>query len=203
MSEIRNQDLPLLKVKDLHVYYGAIHAVKGISLEVHEGEIVTLIGANGAGKSTTLNTIAGLLKPRQGSIVLGGVPVDGTGASKMVFKGLSLCPEGRRIFQHMTVRENLEMGAYSRPNEEIEASLEDVFQDMLELAQCEKATQMLAGEIERTRRRVNALEYVMIPEMQETIRYITMKLEENERSTTTRLMKVKDQLLKEAHGYDY
>ena len=113
MSEIKNQDLPLLKVKDLHVYYGAIHAVKGISLEVHEGEIVTLIGANGAGKSTTLNTIAGLLKPRQGSIVLGGVPVDGTGASKMVFKGLSLCPEGRRIFQHMTVRENLEMGAYS------------------------------------------------------------------------------------------
>jgi len=74
MSEIKGQDLPLLKVKDLHVYYGAIHAVKGISLEVHEGEIVTLIGANGAGKSTTLNTIAGLLKPRQGSIVLGGVP---------------------------------------------------------------------------------------------------------------------------------
>ncbi|MBR6965771.1 MAG: ATP-binding cassette domain-containing protein, partial [Clostridia bacterium] len=97
MSENKtvNQDLPLLKVKDLHVYYGAIHAVKGISLEVHQGEIVTLIGANGAGKSTTLNTIAGLLKPRQGSIVLDGVPVDGTGASKMVYKGLSLCPEGR------------------------------------------------------------------------------------------------------------
>ena len=97
MSEVKNQDLPLLKVKDLHVYYGAIHAVKGISLEVREGEIVTLIGANGAGKSTTLNTIAGLLKPRQGSIVLGGVPVDGTNANKMVYKGLSLCPEGRRI----------------------------------------------------------------------------------------------------------
>ena len=80
MSEIKQQDLPLLKVKDLHVYYGAIHAVKGISLEVREGEIVTLIGANGAGKSTTLNTIAGLLKPRQGSIVLNGVPVDGTPA---------------------------------------------------------------------------------------------------------------------------
>ena len=71
-----NQELPLLKVNDLHVYYGAIHAVKGISLEVYENEIVTLIGANGAGKSTTLNTIAGLLKPRRGSIVLGGVPVD-------------------------------------------------------------------------------------------------------------------------------
>ena len=127
MSENNHPDLPLLKVKDLHVYYGAIHAVKGISLEVQEGEIVTLIGANGAGKSTTLNTIAGLLKPRQGSIVLGGIPVDGTNANKMVYKGLSLCPEGRRIFQHMTVRENLEMGAYSRPKEEIEASLEDAF----------------------------------------------------------------------------
>ena len=138
MSEIKAQDLPLLKVNDLHVYYGAIHAVKGISLEVHEGEIVTLIGANGAGKSTTLNTIAGLLKPRQGSIVLCGIPVDGTSASKMVFKGMSLCPEGRRIFQQMTVRENLEMGAYSRPNEEIEASLEDVFKRFPRLKEREK-----------------------------------------------------------------
>ena len=140
MSEntARDQNLPLLKVNDLHVYYGAIHAVKGISLEVHEGEIVTLIGANGAGKSTTLNTIAGLLKPRQGSIVLGGIPVDGTGASKMVYKGLSLCPEGRRIFQHMTVRENLEMGAYSRPKEEIEASLADVFSRFPRLKEREK-----------------------------------------------------------------
>ena len=138
MSEIKAQDLPLLKVNDLHVYYGAIHAVKGISLEVHEGEIVTLIGANGAGKSTTLNTIAGLLKPRQGSIVLGGIPVDGTSASKMVFKGMSLCPEGRRIFQQMTVRENLEMGAYSRPNDEIEASLEDVFKRFPRLKEREK-----------------------------------------------------------------
>ncbi len=133
-----NQNLPLLKVNDLHVYYGAIHAVKGISLEVYENEIVTLIGANGAGKSTTLNTIAGLLKPRRGSIVLGGVPVDGTGASKMVYKGLSLCPEGRRIFQQMTVRENLEMGAYSRPKEEIESSLEDVFRRFPRLKEREK-----------------------------------------------------------------
>ena len=138
MSEQQKQDLPLLKVKDLHVYYGAIHAVKGISLDVWEGEIVTLIGANGAGKSTTLNTIAGLLKPRQGSIVLAGMPVDGASASRMVFKGLSLCPEGRRIFQHMTVRENLEMGAYSRPKEEIEASMEDVFQRFPRLKEREK-----------------------------------------------------------------
>ncbi len=138
MSGKETQALPLLKVNDLHVYYGAIHAVKGISLEVREGEIVTLIGANGAGKSTTLNTIAGLLKPRQGSIVLAGIPVDGTAASKMVYKGLSLCPEGRRVFQQMTVRENLEMGAYSRPKEEIEASLEDVFSRFPRLKEREK-----------------------------------------------------------------
>ena len=119
--------LPLLKVSDIHVYYGAIHAIKGISLEVNEGEIVTLIGANGAGKSTTLNTIAGLLKPRQGSIAFGGMPVDGTAASKIVYKGLSLCPEGRRVFQQMTVRENLEMGAYSRPNAEVAESMERVY----------------------------------------------------------------------------
>ncbi len=125
MSEERN--LPLLKVNDIHVYYGAIHAIKGISLEVNEGEIVTLIGANGAGKSTTLNTIAGLLKPRQGTIAFAGMPVDGVAANKMVYKGLSLCPEGRRIFQQMTVKENLEMGAFSRPNEEVEQSIERVY----------------------------------------------------------------------------
>ena len=125
MSE--EKKLPLLKVNDIHVYYGAIHAIKGISLEVNEGEIVTLIGANGAGKSTTLNTIAGLLKPRQGSIAFAGMPVDGIAANKMVYKGLSLCPEGRRIFQQMTVKENLEMGAFSRPNEEVEQSIERVY----------------------------------------------------------------------------
>ncbi|MBQ6400414.1 MAG: ABC transporter ATP-binding protein [Clostridia bacterium] len=117
----------MLKVNNLHVYYGAIHAIKGISLEVSEGEIVTLIGANGAGKSTTLNTIAGLLKPRQGTIAFSGLPVEGTAASKMVYQGLSLCPEGRRIFQQMTVRDNLIMGGYSRPNEELEASMEHVY----------------------------------------------------------------------------
>jgi branched-chain amino acid transport system ATP-binding protein len=138
MSENKNQDLPLLKVKDLHVYYGAIHAVKGISLEVREGEIVTLIGANGAGKSTTLNTIAGLLRPRQGSISFGGLPVDGTAANKMVYRGLSLCPEGRRIFQQMTVKENLEMGAFSRPKEETEPSMERVYSFFPRLKEREK-----------------------------------------------------------------
>ena len=129
---------PLLSVADLHVYYGAIHAIKGISLEVHEGEIVTLIGANGAGKSTTLNTIVGLLKPRQGTVALHGVPIHGVSASRMVSKGLALCPEGRRIFHQMTVKENLEMGAYSRPKGEIQASLDEMFQRFPRLKEREK-----------------------------------------------------------------
>ena len=132
------EQLPLLKVNNLHVFYGAIHAIKGITLEVNEGEIVTLIGANGAGKSTTLNTIAGLLKPRQGSIAFNGLPVDGVTASKMVYKGLSLCPEGRRIFHQMTVKDNLVMGGYSRPNEELEASMEHVFSFFPRLKEREK-----------------------------------------------------------------
>ena len=137
MTDIQ-QAAPLLRVNDIHVYYGAIHAIKGISLEVYENEIVTLIGANGAGKTTTLNTIAGLLKPRQGSVELNGTPIQGVGASKMVFQGLALCPEGRRIFQHMTVKENLEMGAFSRPNTEIEGSLEEMFQRFPRLKEREK-----------------------------------------------------------------
>ena len=136
--EEQKKALPLLKVHDLHVYYGAIHAIKGITLEVYENEIVTLIGANGAGKSTTLNTIAGLLKPRQGTVVLNGEIINGLGASKIVPKGLSLCPEGRRIFQQMTVRENLEMGSYTRPATEIAGSLEDVFQRFPRLKEREK-----------------------------------------------------------------
>ena len=135
MSE--NQ-LPLLKVNNLHVYYGAIHAIKGITLEVNEGEIVTLIGANGAGKSTTLNTIVGLLKPRQGSIAFAGMPVDGIQASKMVYRGLSLCPEGRRIFQQMTVMDNLVMGGFSRPNEELQESMEHVYSFFPRLKEREK-----------------------------------------------------------------
>ena len=137
MTDIQ-QAAPLLRVNDIHVYYGAIHAIKGISLEVYENEIVTLIGANGAGKTTTLNTIAGLLKPRQGTIELNGTPIQGVGASKMVFQGLALCPEGRRIFQQMTVKENLEMGAFSRPNTEIEGSLEEMFQRFPRLKEREK-----------------------------------------------------------------
>ena len=117
----------LLRVDDIHVYYGSIHAIKGISFEVNEGEIVTLIGANGAGKSTTLNTVAGLLKPRHGHISFEGSEVAGMPASKIVPHGMALCPEGRRVFQQMTVRENLEMGGYTRPASEISASIDDVF----------------------------------------------------------------------------
>ena len=117
----------LLKVENLHVYYGSIHAIKGISFEVNEGEIVTLIGANGAGKSTTLNTIAGLLKPHSGSIMLHDQNIVGVPADKIVSKGMALCPEGRRIFLQMTVLENLEMGGYTRPNSELEESIENVY----------------------------------------------------------------------------
>ena len=119
--------MSMLKVEDLHVYYGSIHAIKGVSFEVNAGEIVTLIGANGAGKSTTLNTVGGLLKPRHGSISFEGKSIAGTPASKIVPHGMALCPEGRRVFQQMSVRENLEMGGYTRPAGEIAASLDDVF----------------------------------------------------------------------------
>ena len=118
----------LLKVENLHVYYGSIHAIKGVSFEVNEGEIVTLIGANGAGKSTTLNTVAGLLRPRSGKIELNGQNIIGVPANKIVSQGMALCPEGRRIFLQMTVQENLEMGGYTRPSSEIEGSMQDVYE---------------------------------------------------------------------------
>ena len=130
--------MSLLKVEDMHVYYGAIHAIKGISFEVNQGEIVTLIGANGAGKSTTLNTVVGLLRPRSGHIEFDGKNIVGLSASKMVSLGMALCPEGRRIFQEMTVRENLEMGGFSRPASEIDASMEDVFTRFPRLKEREK-----------------------------------------------------------------
>ena len=120
--------MSMLKVEDLHVYYGSIHAIKGVSFEVNEREIVTLIGANGAGKSTTLNTVAGLLKARSGSITFEGKPLTGTPASKIVSLGMALCPEGRRVFLQMTVQENLEMGGYTRPASEIAPALDDVFE---------------------------------------------------------------------------
>ena len=105
---------PVLKVENINVYYGSIHAIKGISFEVYEGEIVTLIGANGAGKSTTLNTISGLLHPTTGSIYFLGESLARIQPHKIVEKGLAQVPEGRRVFAQMTVQENLEMGAYTQ-----------------------------------------------------------------------------------------
>ena len=118
----------LLQVENLNVYYGSIHAIKDISFHVNEGEVVTLIGANGAGKSTTLNTIAGLLKPKSGSVTFDGKVISGLPANSILPLGMALCPEGRRIFQHMTVRENLEMGGYSRPRKESDDSIDQMFQ---------------------------------------------------------------------------
>ena len=120
--------MSMLKVENLNVYYGSINAIKGISFEVNQGEIVTMIGANGAGKSTTMNTVAGLLKPRSGSIVFEDKDITHMPASKVVSLGLALCPEGRRVFQQMSVRENLEMGGYTRQASEIAPSLEQVFE---------------------------------------------------------------------------
>ena len=103
----------LLSVNDLHVYYGAIHAVKGVSLEVNEGEIVTLIGANGAGKTTTLHTITGLVPAKSGSVMYNGVDLLKTHNNKIVTLGMAHIPEGRHVFTRMSVEENLEMGAFS------------------------------------------------------------------------------------------
>ncbi|HSV93823.1 MAG TPA: ABC transporter ATP-binding protein [Desulfobacterales bacterium] len=119
----------MLQVEDLNVYYGAIHALQGISFHVDEGEIVTLIGANGAGKSTTLRTVSGLLRPRTGVVRFKGADITTTPAEQIVRLGISQVPEGRRIFAPLTVRENLMMGAFTRTDPaEIEASLQEVFQ---------------------------------------------------------------------------
>ncbi len=118
----------LLEVKDLNVYYGAIHALQGISFNVDEGEIVTLIGANGAGKSTTLKTLSGLLRPRAGTIRFDGEDMVILAAEEIVTRGVVHVPEGRKIFAPLTVLENLQMGAYTRKDKaEIERSMQRVF----------------------------------------------------------------------------
>ena len=117
----------ILKVEDINVYYGSIHAIKGVSFEVNEGEIVTLIGANGAGKSTTLNTISGLLHSKTGSITFMGENLGKVPCHKIVSKGLALVPEGRRVFLQMTVQENLEMGAFTQGSKTLDDDLERVY----------------------------------------------------------------------------
>ena len=119
--------MALLKADHIHVYYGSIHAVKGVSFEVNEGEVVTLIGANGAGKSTVLNTVSGLLHPRSGSIEFEGKDLKGMPPHKIVEHGLAQCPEGRRIFLQMTVEDNLEMGAFTQPGSTIAGGIADVY----------------------------------------------------------------------------
>ena len=118
----------MLTINDINVFYGAIHAIKGVSLEVNEGEIVTLIGANGAGKSTILRTISGLLRPKTGSIQFEGQEIAGMPAHEIVKTGISQVPEGRRIFAEMSVLENLELGAFTRKDKDgIKADMELVF----------------------------------------------------------------------------
>ena len=128
----------ILKVDDINVYYGSIHAIKGISFEVNEGEIVTLIGANGAGKYTTLNTISGLLHSKTGHIEFMGEPLNHVPSHKVVSKGLALVPEGRRIFLQMSVQENLDMGAFSRRGGNIDADMERVFEQFPRLKERRK-----------------------------------------------------------------
>ncbi len=120
--------MSLLEVKDIHSYYGPVHALRGVSLMVEEGEIVTLIGSNGAGKTTTLRSIHGILPPREGKVVFRGEEIQGKPAHDMIRRGIAQSPEGRKIFPRMTVLENLEMGAYHRSDRsEIEEDLDRVF----------------------------------------------------------------------------
>jgi branched-chain amino acid transport system ATP-binding protein len=119
----------MLEVKDMHVYYGAIHALKGVSLSVKEGAIVTLIGANGAGKSTTLRALSGMLKPREGSITFLGKDLISCKCHKIVADGLGHCPEGRRVFPRLNVKENMELGAYIRSDKDgVKKDLDMVFE---------------------------------------------------------------------------
>ena len=131
---------PILKVDNINVYYGAIHAIKGISFHVEEGEVVTLIGANGAGKSTTLNTISGLLRSRTGSVEFMGSSLSRTPPHKIVAQGLAMVPEGRRVFLQMTVQESLEMGAFTQKSSGVAADLEKVYEQFPRLRERYKQT---------------------------------------------------------------
>jgi branched-chain amino acid transport system ATP-binding protein len=139
---------PLLQVEDIHTFYGSIEALKGITIDVHEGEVVTLIGSNGAGKSTTLRSISGLTPPRTGAIRFKGRDISKMPAQEIVALGISQSPEGRRTFQRMTVRENLELGAYLRKDTTIREDMDRVFDLFPRLKEREKqkAGTMSGGE---------------------------------------------------------
>jgi ABC-type branched-chain amino acid transport systems, ATPase component len=135
----------VLEVKNINVYYGAIHAIKDVSFEVREGEVVSLIGANGAGKTTILHTISGLLRPQSGEITFRGQKIDRMEAHKIVRLGLAHVPEGRRVFAKMTVQENLEMGAFIRNDiEELQKDIKKVFDRFPRL---EERKRQLAGTL--------------------------------------------------------
>jgi branched-chain amino acid transport system ATP-binding protein len=140
--------MALLELNDVHSFYGGIEALKGISIEVDEGEVVTLIGANGAGKSTTLRSISGLTPPRTGSIRFDGNEISDTAPQNIVKLGISQAPEGRRIFPRMTVRENLELGAFLRTDDSVDSDLRRTFElfPRLEERERQKAGTMSGGE---------------------------------------------------------
>ena len=140
--------MSLLEVRDLVVRYGAIEAIKGISLDVEEGQVVTLIGSNGAGKTTTLRTLSGLLKPAEGHVTFDGQRLDGVAAHEVVIRGVAHAPEGRRIFPLMTVEENLELGAYSRKGKGYTEDVASVFVRFprLEERRAQKAGTLSGGE---------------------------------------------------------
>ena len=137
--------MAMLEVKDLEVYYGVIQAIKGVSFEVNEGEVIALIGANGAGKTTILHTVTGLLHPKRGSVIFEGQDITKVPAHKIVTMGMAHVPEGRRVFAELSVYENLKMGAYTRKNkDEIEESLENVYKRFPRL---EERKKQMAGTL--------------------------------------------------------
>jgi len=138
VSTAASSSEPLLKVNDIQTFYGAIQALKGITLEVHAGEIVTLIGSNGAGKSTTLRSISGIVPPKVGTIVFEGREIQEMAGHQVAAIGIAQSPEGRRIFPRMTVRENLEMGAFTRKDAEIEQDITRVYDLFPRLKEREK-----------------------------------------------------------------
>jgi branched-chain amino acid transport system ATP-binding protein len=139
---------PMLQVRDLRVSYGAIEAVKGITFDVHRGQVVTLIGGNGAGKTTTLRTISGLLRAASGQVIFEGERIDRRPGHLILRKGIAQSPEGRRIFAQMTIRENLELGAFSRKDDGVEADIDHVYElfPVLGERRTQKAGTLSGGE---------------------------------------------------------